>query len=144
MKYQEYLASERWAAVRRWALERADHHCQVCNAPDDLEVHHRTYARLGHEQPQDVVVLCDGCHELFHAHRRLAEIRERKSATHLPKTWQDVLRDRARSMPLFKEIQAAKEQLRTAETEDAKREALEEVFRLVRARNEKVRRGEAA
>lgn len=66
MKYHDYLKSPEWAAKRQWALERAGHHCQVCRAGDDLDVHHNTYETLGREEPGDLVVLCRECHGLFH------------------------------------------------------------------------------
>lgn len=66
MRYAEYIRSEKWRAVRKWALERAEHRCQVCNVAGQLHVHHRTYTNLGHEMPGDVIVLCGSCHELFH------------------------------------------------------------------------------
>jgi replicative DNA helicase len=50
------------------ALSRAGHRCQVCNSPDKLDVHHRTYERVGQEQLDDLTVLCDRCHGLFHEH----------------------------------------------------------------------------
>ena len=66
-EYREvYLRSDHWAAVREAALKRAGHRCQVCNAPDRLDVHHRTYERLGNEEPGDVTVLCRRCHAVFH------------------------------------------------------------------------------
>jgi replicative DNA helicase len=64
--YREYLLSDHWKCVRDQALERAWHRCQVCNSPDVLDVHHRTYERIGREQPEDLTVLCDRCHSLFH------------------------------------------------------------------------------
>lgn len=66
MDYQTYLSSREWRSRREWALERANRRCQVCNGPDELEVHHRTYANLGAELPADLTVLCAGCHRLFH------------------------------------------------------------------------------
>ncbi len=45
------------AAALAWAQER----CQVCYSPDDLDVRHRTYARLGHELVSDLTVLCATC-----------------------------------------------------------------------------------
>lgn len=65
-RYHEYLRSDRWRAVREGALERAGHRCQVCNGGDRLQVHHRTYVNLGAERPEDITVLCDDCHELYH------------------------------------------------------------------------------
>ncbi|KKL12172.1 hypothetical protein LCGC14_2538420 [marine sediment metagenome] len=64
--YDEYLHTEHWQAVRVDALRRAGHRCQLCNSPESLDVHHRTYARLWRERPADVVVLCRTCHDVFH------------------------------------------------------------------------------
>jgi len=35
-----------------------------CSPP--LHVHHRTYERVFHETLDDLCVLCEDCHELFH------------------------------------------------------------------------------
>lgn len=64
--YDEYLSTEHWQSVRRRALERAAHRCQTCNSPENLAVHHRTYARIGNEDEADLTVLCRTCHGLFH------------------------------------------------------------------------------
>jgi hypothetical protein len=50
-KYQDYLASTYWrdSRRRRQALERAEHRCAICNSARRLDVHHRTYERLGFE-----------------------------------------------------------------------------------------------
>jgi hypothetical protein len=37
-----------------------------CEQTTGLQVHHKTYVRLGCEGPGDVVVLCGGCHEAEH------------------------------------------------------------------------------
>lgn len=66
-EYREvYLRSEHWLRTRREALARADRRCQVCNGQQSLDVHHRTYERLGAELPTDLTVLCRRCHDLFH------------------------------------------------------------------------------
>lgn len=62
----EYLRSEHWQLTRAAALARAENRCQVCNASSRLDVHHRTYERLGNEHPGDLTVLCRRCHDLFH------------------------------------------------------------------------------
>jgi len=72
MDYREYLKSEHWLNTRKEALARAKSHCQVCNSPTRLEVHHRTYERRGAELPEDLIVLCHTCHETFHKNGRLA------------------------------------------------------------------------
>jgi hypothetical protein len=68
--YIEYIASPAWQAKRVVALDAAGHRCQVCNTPDRLDVHHRTYERFGHEGPGDLTVLCRSCHETFHETKR--------------------------------------------------------------------------
>lgn len=64
--YAEYLRSPHWQEVRKEALKRANYRCQVCNADKPLDVHHRTYERLGSELDADVIALCRDCHNLFH------------------------------------------------------------------------------
>ncbi len=76
LPYSEYLKTEHWQRQRRFALTRAAYRCQVCNTNAlPLEVHHRTYARLGCELPSDLFVLCETCHDLFSRNGRLAERR---------------------------------------------------------------------
>ena len=70
--YQEYIGSARWSDRADAAKERAGGRCQVCNSDVQLDAHHRTYERLGHERPGDLTVLCRGCHTLFHENGKLA------------------------------------------------------------------------
>jgi hypothetical protein len=65
VNYTEYLASEEWRERADLAKARAGHRCQVCNSATALNVHHRTYERLGREWDCDLTVLCRACHELF-------------------------------------------------------------------------------
>jgi hypothetical protein len=67
--YYSYLKTDHWRDVRQAALVRAGHKCQLCSATQLLEVHHNTYERLGCERPEDLVVLCDRCHTVFHVQR---------------------------------------------------------------------------
>ena len=65
--YALYLASEHWQGVRKAAIERAGGKCMLCNTDQEaLHVHHRTYERVGNEQPADVIVLCATHHAQFH------------------------------------------------------------------------------
>lgn len=66
MSYRDYLRSDHWATVRAEALARALYRCALCNRDMNLQVHHRTYERLGYELPSDLTVLCDECHHRFH------------------------------------------------------------------------------
>lgn len=64
--YEEYLLTSHWRDCRARAIARAGDACQVCNSSGELEVHHRTYARLGEEADADLIALCRPCHALFH------------------------------------------------------------------------------
>jgi len=68
-EYRGYVQTAIWRKKRDRALRAARYRCQVCNRQKSrgiLHTHHRTYARLGHERPGDLTVLCQTCHELFH------------------------------------------------------------------------------
>jgi 5-methylcytosine-specific restriction endonuclease McrA len=67
MNYKEYLQSEDWAGKRREKLHQANYKCEVCGRDDlRLDVHHRTYERLGNEWMSDLQVLCRYCHKVNH------------------------------------------------------------------------------
>jgi hypothetical protein len=66
MPYGEYLLTLEWAERRRVALCRALRRCERCGRRGWLEVHHRTYERRGAELPDDLEVLCVGCHRQEH------------------------------------------------------------------------------
>ena len=55
-----------WQSVREWALQRAEYKCEKCGVSFPLQVHHKTYCRLGKERPEDLIVLCEECHEEEH------------------------------------------------------------------------------
>lgn len=65
-RYREYLLSVDWQQRRKRWLEFWESSCCVCNSTSHVDVHHRTYERLGHESLNDCVVLCRQCHDLFH------------------------------------------------------------------------------
>jgi len=69
------MASPAWFARReRWAKEWTVRHnrepcCVICWAAWSLrrdDLHHRSYARLGHEADHDLTPLCRRCHRRLH------------------------------------------------------------------------------
>ena len=73
--YCDYMSSPQWFALReQWARDWMARHgiepcCLICGAPWLLErddLHHRTYARLGHESCRDLIPLCRSCHGELH------------------------------------------------------------------------------
>lgn len=75
LPYADYLATSHWLRVRTLALEQAGHTCDLCGRADRLEVHHRTYERLGFERQSDLIVLCQDCHRDHHRALVLRAIR---------------------------------------------------------------------
>jgi len=66
LDYKEYLKTIHWQRMRHQVLKRAGNKCQVCKHDSELNVHHNNYANLWDEQPEDLIVLCKSCHELYH------------------------------------------------------------------------------
>jgi hypothetical protein len=67
LTYEEYLQSPEWKARAAAAKERDGNRCRLCNSPDNLNAHHRTYERAGREDPEDLTTLCKWCHTLYSA-----------------------------------------------------------------------------
>ena len=65
-RYRDYLRSDAWRQRRNDALRRDGFVCVRCSGRKRLEVHHLTYARMGHEEPNDLVTLCSACHQAQH------------------------------------------------------------------------------
>ena len=90
MTYEAYIASPAWKALRKLALERDGYRCRLCDAEDDLEVHHRRYPP-GRCWALDCVdaltTLCGLCHE-----RTTCELRRRRYASQVSPRLCDVVR----------------------------------------------------
>ena len=44
-------------------------YCSICGTSKNLITHHKTYANRGHEELDDLQVLCFKCHEKLHGRR---------------------------------------------------------------------------
>jgi hypothetical protein len=84
LQYEQHLQSSQWQQIRDQKLSEVGHRCEfnICDGDDDwllkidesrcpatkeLEVHHLSYASLGHEPSKDLKVLCVRHHALMHA-----------------------------------------------------------------------------
>lgn len=67
MPYQEYLLTTHWQWKRYRKLAQVGFRCEHCRGTVLLQVHHKTYERIGTERMSDLVVLCDGCHQEQHS-----------------------------------------------------------------------------
>lgn len=72
-----YMSSQAWKARRlQWFVDERNLAggpvtCPGCGRflnPRFCDVHHTTYARLGHEAHDDLLAMCRACHELLHRH----------------------------------------------------------------------------
>lgn len=65
INYREYINSSEWKSF--CAKIRLDRRCcEACGSTTWLNVHHKTYERLGSELLSDVALLCRTCHEALH------------------------------------------------------------------------------
>lgn len=84
--YQTYIASAAWrdSRVRIAEFVAAGHRCRICNAEGaeaGLEAHHRTYVRLGREEPGDLLAVCRDCHRVITDHLRRRRYARRRPVT---------------------------------------------------------------
>lgn len=74
MEYNRYMDSPEWQKKREAVFKAQGKKCRRCGSERGvLHVHHLTYARFGHEDLEDLQVLCEGCHGLIHP-----EMKQRK------------------------------------------------------------------
>lgn len=64
--YKEYLETDHWKEIRERMLKLYDYKCQICGSTYNLNVHHNTYENRGCEKDEDLVVLCNKCHNNIH------------------------------------------------------------------------------
>ena len=75
--YKEYLQSNHWKdVIRRFYKSKLNKRkCYVCTGRYRLNLHHKTYKRLGHEWLSDLIQLCGKCH--LACHRLLEKARKK-------------------------------------------------------------------
>lgn len=99
MPYPEYLQTPEWRSKRDRVLARDGHRCRTCDSGEHLQVHHRTYARRGNEDLNDLTTLCEACHKHFHEKIKQNDLMEmtytaptvRKSQEDIAQSWEDTL-----------------------------------------------------
>lgn len=76
--YRAYLKSDSWKAKRQAIYQRALTNansnnrfgiCELCGYEpfkNCLQVHHKTYVRVGKEHLDDLILLCPYCHKKAH------------------------------------------------------------------------------
>jgi hypothetical protein len=69
LTYQEYLCTKWWRERRARSILLGGGKCNRCHSTSNLQVHHKTYKRIGQELDEDLEVLCRTCHEIHHGIR---------------------------------------------------------------------------
>ncbi len=65
--YARYLQSEHWLQLRAHLLLTRGNRCEACGKVGGAQAHHLSYARLGHELPEDIILLCPEHHQQAHS-----------------------------------------------------------------------------
>ena len=73
--YNVYLQGEHWRTFREKTILDRNGKCEHCGLDENLVVHHITYETLGNEKPEDVLVLCNDCHENIHIKKKSGKAR---------------------------------------------------------------------
>lgn len=55
-----------WFAKRKEIISQRGSKCEICGSTKKIHVHHKTYARMGNEKPEDLQVVCASCHSEIH------------------------------------------------------------------------------
>lgn len=71
--YFRYIASPEWKAKRAEFIA-AQPCCEVCEATEHLQVHHKHYRTLGRESRGDVEILCHDCHAFEHEGNKVGAV----------------------------------------------------------------------
>lgn len=76
-EYAAYLDSTHFKVVREIVLQRDNHRCRICNSPDNLDVHHRSYENVGHAdwlvEARDCTTACRSCHDVIHHYVKIID-----------------------------------------------------------------------
>ena len=68
-KYRQYIKSSEWADVRKRYFKSKlwKKVCYCCGKKDvRVDLHHKTYKRLGYEKLCDLIAICRNCHNKTH------------------------------------------------------------------------------
>ena len=65
-RYRKYLLSDEWGAIRNDLYAKRGKKCERCGSASKVQVHHLTYKNIFKEEPEDLEILCAGCHKSEH------------------------------------------------------------------------------
>lgn len=77
LEHEIYLKTDKWKIIRDKVLARDHETCQKCKKNGWI-VHHLTYARWRNERLEDLITVCDECHDLIHLAKKNKRIKKDK------------------------------------------------------------------
>lgn len=71
MPYNDFLKTPYWSTISAYKKYQTNYKCSICGSKNNLSTHHSTYERHGYEHlytviKNDLIVLCQSCHDKFH------------------------------------------------------------------------------
>lgn len=67
LEYKKYLNSSHWKEVKaRYRQSKLIQECYICGSKNKIHLHHKSYKRIGNENLNDLIPLCEKCHSLVH------------------------------------------------------------------------------
>ena len=64
--YYAYIQSLSWKSKANERKKLSHYQCDICGSKKSLQIHHKTYKRLGRERMSDLACLCSKCHKRVH------------------------------------------------------------------------------
>lgn len=66
--YLQYLETEHWKDLKKRfrASKLCKNRCAVCGSRQNINIHHKSYKRIGNERLMDLIELCRNCHTKAH------------------------------------------------------------------------------
>ena len=81
----KYWLSQEWAEIKADLISMYGEQCQWCGKETRfLAVHHLNYDNLGHEEPDDLVLICNKCHATEHGIIKPVKSKGKSIAKKLP------------------------------------------------------------
>lgn len=69
-KYEDYLLTKHWRNKRKVIIAERMGICEKCKKKIEengkIHIHHLTYERIGDELAEDLMLLCENCHNKIH------------------------------------------------------------------------------
>lgn len=67
--YEDYVKSDEWKSVKERLIKERGRVCEKCGQekPKSMHLHHKNYDNvLGKERDEDLMLLCEDCHNELH------------------------------------------------------------------------------